>query len=273
MAANTISTAFIEQFEADVHMAYQRQGSKLRNTVRTKNNVSNKTTFQKVAKGAASQKSRGGDVSPMNLAHTNVNVTLEDWYASEYIDDLDELRINIDERMVAASSGAWALGRKTDELITTAMDATTSTIAHGSAALTKAKVTSAFETLGNNDVPEDEGRFWVMGFQQWTDLMDITEFASLDYIGPGTGPWLDGVTAKRWLGFTMFAFSGLDVASSIRKTFAYHRSSIGHAIGADVELDVTWQGTKQAHLFVNKMQMNAVLIDANGIIEVSCQES
>jgi hypothetical protein len=272
MAANTIDTAFIEQFEADVHIAYQRQGSRLRNTVRTKNNVANKTTFQKVAKGAASQKSRGGDVTPMNLAHTNVNVTLQDWYASEYIDDLDELRINIDERMVAASSGAWALGRKTDSLITTAMDTTTSTMAHGSAGLNKAKVTEAFETFGNNDVPEDSQRYWVVGYQQWTDLMDLSEFANLDFIG-SDGPWPSGVTAKSWLGFNFFAFSGLDLAATTRKTFAYHQSSMGHAIGADVELDVTWQGQKQAHLFVNKMQMNAVLIDANGIIEVSCTES
>ena len=33
--ANTIDTAFIRQFESEVHLAYQRMGSKLRNTVRT----------------------------------------------------------------------------------------------------------------------------------------------------------------------------------------------------------------------------------------------
>ena len=33
--ATSITTAFIKQFESEVHMAYQRMGSKLRNTVRT----------------------------------------------------------------------------------------------------------------------------------------------------------------------------------------------------------------------------------------------
>ena len=47
MALNTISTSFIEEFESGVHVAYQRMGSKLRNTVRTRNGVKNKTTFQK----------------------------------------------------------------------------------------------------------------------------------------------------------------------------------------------------------------------------------
>jgi len=34
--AVTIDQAFIKQFESEVHMAYQRQGSKLLNTVRFK---------------------------------------------------------------------------------------------------------------------------------------------------------------------------------------------------------------------------------------------
>ena len=37
--STSISTAFIKQFESEVHMAYQRMGSKLRNTVRQVNNV------------------------------------------------------------------------------------------------------------------------------------------------------------------------------------------------------------------------------------------
>jgi hypothetical protein len=48
---------------------------------------------------------------------------------------------------------------------------------------------------------------------------------------------------------------------------------MGHGIGKDVSQDVTWQGTKQAHLVVNKMSQGSVLIDANGIIEVSIDES
>ena len=50
--ATSITTAFIKQFESEVHMAYQRMGSKLRNTVRQLNNVQgNQARFQKVAKG------------------------------------------------------------------------------------------------------------------------------------------------------------------------------------------------------------------------------
>nr|ADD93931.1 hypothetical protein Magn03010160 [uncultured marine bacterium MedDCM-OCT-S08-C235] len=74
-----ISTAFIKQFESDVHMAYQRMGSKLKDTIRQKPSVNgNQAVFQKVGKGSAVQKSRHGQVPIMNIDHTNVTVTLQD---------------------------------------------------------------------------------------------------------------------------------------------------------------------------------------------------
>ena len=73
--ATQISNAFIKQFEAEVHMAYQRMGSKLRNTIRQSNNVTgNQARFQKVGKGAASTKSRHGQVNTMEVTHSNVDV-------------------------------------------------------------------------------------------------------------------------------------------------------------------------------------------------------
>ena len=97
--STTIDQAFIKQFEREVHEAYQRQGSKLRNTVRTISNVNGGTAvFQKVGVGTASTKSTHGLVPVMNLDHSNIEVTLSDYYAGDWIDRLDELKVNIDER-------------------------------------------------------------------------------------------------------------------------------------------------------------------------------
>ena len=70
--ANTIDQAFIKQFETEVHMAYQRMGSKLRNTVRSTNVSGSSARFQKIGAGSASTKSRNGNVAAMELAHTYV---------------------------------------------------------------------------------------------------------------------------------------------------------------------------------------------------------
>ena len=237
--STSISTAFIRQFESDVHVAYQRFGTKLRSTIRRKVQVEGEDVrFQKYGTGTASTKSRHGDVPLMNVSHTTVDCTLSDHYAAEYIDDLDMLKTNIDERSLAAQAGAGALGRKTDSLITTQMDTATQTIAHGSAGMTKAKAYTAFETLGNNDVPDDGQRFFVVSHAGWTDLLDVDQFSNADYIGQSELPF-NGMTAKRWMGFLWFTFSGLDVASNIRKCFAYHTTSMGHGIGKVVNRH-TW---------------------------------
>ena len=111
--ANTIDIAFIKQFESEVHLAYQRMGSKLRNTVRTVGSVRGNTVrFQKLGKGSANTKSRNGIVTPMELTHSTVEATMADHYAPEYIDKLDELKTNINERQAVAMSAAGALGRR-----------------------------------------------------------------------------------------------------------------------------------------------------------------
>jgi hypothetical protein len=118
----TISNAFVKQFEREVHEAYQRQGSKLRGTIRTAGNVKGSTAiFQRIGKGIASTKSTHGIVPVMNLDHSSIEVDLQDYYAGDWVDRLDELKLNHDERSVIANAGAYALGRKTDELIINAL--------------------------------------------------------------------------------------------------------------------------------------------------------
>lgn len=57
MAEKDISVAFTKQFQSEVKLAYQQSGSKLRNTVRTQNNiVGASTVFNRIGKGTASTK-------------------------------------------------------------------------------------------------------------------------------------------------------------------------------------------------------------------------
>ena len=91
--SESIDHIFVKQFEADVHLAYQQMGTKLRNTIRSKTGVvGSSTTFQKVGRGTASTKSRHGLVPVMNLDHEPVECTLQDYYAGDWVDALDELK-------------------------------------------------------------------------------------------------------------------------------------------------------------------------------------
>jgi hypothetical protein len=264
--ANTIDQAFIKQFESEVQMAYQRMGSKLRNTVRTSNVTGSTARFQKIGTGTATTKSRNGNVTPMELAHTTVEATMADFYAAEYIDKLDEMKININERQAVAQSAAAALGRKTDELLITAMvaGASATSISSTGAALTKANLLTLFETLGINEVPEDGQRYLAMNPQGFADLFAINEFASSDYVGPQNLPFAGGMTMKEFLGLKIFSTSAVTAGMNL----AYHTNAVGLGVNADVTTEVNYIPEKVSHLTTSMMSMGACVINSAGVYKV-----
>ena len=280
--SDSLSLSFTRQFQAEVHEAYQRMGSKLRNTVRSKNNVIGaSTTFQRVGKGAASTKARHGKVPVMNIDHQPVEIFLQDYYAGDWIDALDETKIEHDERQVVVNSGAYALGRKTDDLIIDALEALDDTVNVAQnesggdddedTGLTKAKILAAFERLGGADVPDDGQRYAIIGWRQWSELLDIQEFANADYVGAEALPW-KGTQAKQWLGTLWMPHSGLPKTSEQRNCYWYHKTAIAHASGKDVTSDISWHGDRAAHFVNHMMSQGAGVIDPAGVVRMTCQE-
>ncbi|MCM1294112.1 MAG: phage capsid protein [Muribaculaceae bacterium] len=271
--STTIDNVFIKQFEADVHLAYQQMGTKLRSTVRSKSGVTgSSTTFQTIGRGTASTKSRHGIVPVMNLNHTPVECILQDYYAGDWVDALDELKTNVDERRVVASAGAYALGRKTDELIINAMGGATANVGDYSASLSKNLILSAIEELNAKDVPDDGRRFAVVGVHQWNQLLSMDEFVSADYVGDAL-PLVSGGASKKWLGITWLLHNGLPLSGDGRDCFIYHASAVGHACGQEVKTDISWHGERAAHFISNSMSQGAVLIDNVGIVRVKCKDT
>ncbi|MDR0803717.1 MAG: hypothetical protein LBO08_01330 [Rickettsiales bacterium] len=270
--STSINQAFVKQFEADVHLAYQQMGTKLRSTIRSKDGiVGSSTTFQKVGRGTASTKTRHDLVPVMNLAHTSVECALQDYYAGDWVDALDEIKTNIDERRVVASAGAYALGRKTDELIINSMAAATNFVGDYSDGLTKDGILSAIESLNANDIPDDGRRFAVVGVHQWNELLSMDEFVSAEYVG-GETPLVSGFETKKWLGVIWVLHNGLPVDDDERDCFMYHASAIGHAVGQDVKTDISWVGERASHFVCNSMSQGSVLIDNEGIVKIKCGE-
>lgn len=271
MAVEDITVAFIKQFESEVHLAYQQTGTLLRNTVRVKNNVNGSSTvFQKVGKGTASTKARNGTINPMQAKHETCEVTLSDWYAGDWVDKLDEAKINHDERKVIAQTGAYALGRKTDELIIEALNKAKNDAGDNTTGLTKAKVMKAFAMLNESDVPDDGQRYAVVSPLQWNDLMNIPEFAKSDYVSDK--PFMKGRECRKWLGINWMMHTALPLTSKVRTAFMYHSSAIGHAVGADVTTDIQWHNDHAAHFINNMMSQGAGLIDDSGVIKITSLE-
>lgn len=272
--STSIDLSFVKSFEAEVHASYQRMGSKLKSTVRSKNNVKGaSTTFQKVGTGIASVKAKHGLVPVMNLEHTPVTCTLYDYYAGDWVDSLDEFKIGHDERATIANAGAYALGRKTDELIITELNSVASSqiVGDGTEPLSKSLILSAFAKLNMADVPDDGQRFGLVGSNEWNHLLNIKEFADSAYVGEDY-PWLKGSESRKWLGINWIMHTGLPTLDGKRSCFIYHKTAVGHASGQDIKTDISWHGDHAAYFINNMMSQGAALIDSEGVIKLLVDE-
>lgn len=275
--STTIDVAFVKQFEREVHLAYQRWSSIVRGTIRTVSGVKGEsTTFQKIGQGSSAKKTRHGQIPVMNLEHTNVICTLEDYYTGEWIDKLDLLKINHDEREAVTRSSAAAQGRTTDQIILNAMDdATNSTaITLSSAASIRNSFLEAIKALKTRDVPMD-GQVWgLMPPSLEAALMTIDPFANADYVGPELPYKGAGMGKVRtWLNVHWQTHTGLPLATNTRTGFIYHRSAVGHAIGQDIQTDIDWHNDHASWFVATSLSMGAVLIDNNGVQELTIDES
>lgn len=288
--STSITESFVRQYESEVHHLFQRQGGYLRPAVRTKDNiVGTSTTFQKIGKGVATTKARHGVITPMNQDHTAVTCTLADFYAGDWVDKLDEAKVNHDERMAIAQGGAWALGRKVDDQILTAMDGTTSTGVTWTFTSVQAIENSLLQTVGSldsADVPNDGQRYIVISPKAYQAAMKVESFASADYVLPGNQPMEQGIptfTWRRWMNALWTSHTGLsNIGASGTKGFAWHRSAVGYATGASagnaaqnqaVAADITWHGDRAAHFVNHMMSGGAVLIEDAGVIELTLDDS
>lgn len=271
MAAPDIDDAFVTQFESEAHIEFQQMGSKLRNTVRTKAGVTgSSTTFQVIGNAAVGGKSREGDIPTTAVSHAPVSCPLQDRYAGVYIDKLDELKIQHDERSAQSKNIGAAMGRDTDSILTTAMDTSANANNVGTAATWTAasSAIAIMEALGTASVPFDGEIYAAVPWAMWGDLLDIDEFSNSDYIGE-TRIWFEGVTAKDWLGIKWFPHENLPQdGAGDTKAFFYHRSALGHAIGSDFSLRMDWIPTKASTLVSADMSHGACMIDDTACIEV-----
>lgn len=288
--STSISTSFVRQYEAEVHDVFQREGSFLRPSVRTKDGVRGEsTTFQKIGKGTATTKARHGVITPMNQTHTAITCTLADFYAGDWVDKLDEAKIIHDERMAIARGGAYALGRKVDNQIITALDATTQTqktLTVTSAANVRGTVLDWIQELWANDVMNDGNAFGIITPKLDAMLSTVNEYASADFVN--VKPFVEGANTLRfrqWAGIKWIVHNGLpNAGAASAKGFVYHMDAIGYATGATVmnvaqtggnavTADITWHGDRAAHFVNHWMSGGACLIDDTGVIEATWDDS
>lgn len=201
-----ITTAFVEQYKANVYHLVQQKGSKLRGSVRIETVTGENAFFDQIGSVAAQLRtSRHSDTPRMDTPHSRRRVSLADYVWSDLIDKQDKVRMLIDPTSEYAQAAMWALGRAIDDVIVAAIDGTAYTGVDGSTStafdtnmivdvqtvwpgvtaadtgLNIAKLIEARKLLGNNDVDPDEEVYVAVNARQISSLLKDERVVSGDY--------------------------------------------------------------------------------------------
>lgn len=279
MAIN-LSTAFVTLFDAEVKQAYQASAV-LRGAVRVRSGVEGSTyKFPKIGKGVAQVRVPQTDVAPLNVTYGQVTVNLSDYIAAEYSDIFMQAKVNFDERRELVQVVSNAIGRRQDQLILDALinSSTSNTVASSiggaNTNLNVAKLRSAAEKLNTNNVPMDN-RHIIIHASSLSSLLGETSVTSSDF---NTVKALVQGDINTFLGFTFHVLGdreegGLPLATGDRKVYAFHRDAVGMAEGIAPKTEINYIPEKTSFLVASMFSAGAVAIDAEGIVEITCDEN
>jgi hypothetical protein len=282
-----ITTAFVNQFSANVQMLSQQMGSLLRNAVDTESVNGEKAFFDQVGQAAAVLRtSRHQDTPLVDTPHTRRMVTMSDYEYADLIDDSDKVRLLVDPTSTYSRAAAAAMGRAMDDVIITAAlgtsqtgkDGSTSTtlpagqkIAHGSAGLTIAKLVSAKELLDAASVDPSIPRHIVVSPKQISDLLNNTTVTSSDF---NTVKALAQGEISSFVGFNFIVSNRLNTDSnSDRQVIAFAQDGIKLAVGKEPAARIDERADKSYSTQVYYCQtIGATRMEEEKVVEIACNE-
>jgi hypothetical protein len=196
-----ITTAFVQQYSANIFHLAQQKGSRLRNLVRSEMQVGKSAFYDRIGATAAYKKTgRHSDTLHVDSEHSRRRVTLEDYAWADLIDQEDKIRMLINPESEYAKSAMWALGRSIDDVVIEAALGTAYAGESGSSSVVlpnSQKLVSvdggaganlnvqalrrAKKIFDANDIDEMIPRFICVSSSQLESLLGETEVTSSDF--------------------------------------------------------------------------------------------
>jgi len=273
-----ISNAFVQLFDAEVKQAYQAQRA-LAGLTRERSNVEgNQVKFPKIGKGTATVRVPQTDVTPLNVSYSQVTASMSDFIAAEYSDIFSQQKVNFDERRELVQVVSGAIGRRMDQLVIDALNASgtsltvATTVGGAGTNLNIEKLIEAKKLMDQNNVPA-EGRVMIIHANNLAGLLGETEVQSSDF---NTIKALVQGAVDTYLGFKFISIGDRDEGGlplpSTRTCFAFHKDAVGMGIGMNQKSEINYIAEKTSFLVSSMFSAGAVAIDDEGIVKISCTE-
>jgi hypothetical protein len=283
-----ITTAFVNQFSANIQMLSQQMGSLLRNAVDVETVTGEKAFFDQVGSAAAVQRtSRHADTPLIDTPHSRRMVTMSDFEYADLIDDQDKVRLLVDPTSTYSRAAAAAMGRAMDDVIisaalgtaltgkdggtSTAFATATNQIAAGATGLTLAKLIQAKEILDAGDVDPSIPRYIAVSPKQISNLLNSTTVTSSDF---NTVKALAMGEINSFVGFNFIVTNRLGVdGSAARRVIAFAMDGIKLAIGREPTARIDERADKSyATQIYYAMTLGATRMEEKKVVEVLCAE-
>ena len=286
-----ITTAFVQQYSANVQMLSQQMGSRLRDAVRLETVVGKNAFIDQIGSVTAQlRSSRHADTPQIDTPHQRRRLSIASYEFADLIDDQDKVRMLIDPTSSYAQAAAAAMGRAMDDVIITAALGTASTGETGSGSatldatnnmvgsassndgLTIAKLTEAKRKMDLNDVDPSIPRYIAVGPKQIEDLLGTTQVTSSDF---KTIKALGQGDVDTFMGFQFIMTNRLDIDSNdIRSCFAWAEDGITLGIGKDVQARIDERNDKgYATQVYYCMDIGAVRMEEAKVVKIFCDET
>jgi N4-gp56 family major capsid protein len=273
-----ISNAFTQLFDAEVKQAYQSSRA-LAGLTRERTNVEgNQVKFPKIGKGTATVRVPQTDVTPLNVTYSQVTATMSDYIAAEYSDIFSQQKVNFDERRELVQVVGNAIGRRMDQLVIDALNASSTsltvatTIGGAGTNMNIEKLIEAKKLLDANNVPS-EGRCMIIHANNLAGMLGETEITSSDF---ATVKALVSGEVDTFMGFKFVTLGDRDEGGlplpSTRTCFAFHKDAMGMGIGMNQKSEINYVPEKTSFLVSSMFSAGAVAIDDEGIVKISCTE-
>ena len=283
-----ITTAFVNQFSANVQMLSQQMGSLLRNAVDVETVNGEKAFFDQVGSAAAVLRtSRHADTPLIDTPHSRRMVTMSDYEYADLIDDQDKVRLLVDPTSTYSRAAAAAMGRAMDDVIisaalgtsltgkdggtSTAFATATNQIAAGATGLTLAKLIQAKEILDAGDVDPSIPRYIAVSPKQISNLLNSTTVTSSDF---NTVKALAMGEINSFVGFNFIVTNRLGVdGSAARRVIAFAMDGIKLAIGREPTARIDERADKSyATQIYYAMTLGSTRMEEKKVVEVLCTE-
>jgi len=253
--SSQITTAFVQQYSANIQMLSQQMGSLLRDKVRVESVVGKNAFFDQVGSVTAQLRtSRHADTPQIDTPHSRRRLSLADYEFADLIDQQDKVRLLIDPTSSYAQAAAMAMGRAMDDVLITAALGTASTgetgtgtetvqtgVVKGTTGLTVAKLISAKDLLDKADVDPSIPRHIIVGPEQLGNLLGDSEVTSSDF---NTVKALVRGELDSYLGFKFTVSNRLPKTGNDRTCIAYAQDGLLLGIGKDISARIDERADK-----------------------------